>query len=158
MTKKLAALVVLAAGSAISAQTIQYPFDLSGVNEVPANASPGFGSAIITLNTVTGGWTLTGNYSGMVGSVVAAHIHAAPVGANGSVLFALTQTGGTSGTLSGSGTFSSAQIQLALTNGLYVNVHSTVFPGGEIRGQLIPTPGAASVLGLAGLAAMRRRR
>ncbi|MFU8828724.1 MAG: CHRD domain-containing protein, partial [Phycisphaerales bacterium] len=41
---------------------------------------------------------------------------------------------------------------------LYLNFHTTAFPGGEIRGQIVPTPGAAGVLAGAALMGLRRRR
>ena len=44
------------------------------------------------------------------------------------------------------------------TGTAYVNIHSSAFPGGEIRGFLVPTPGTAMIVGLGGLLAARRRR
>ena len=41
----------------------------------------------------------------------------------------------------------------------YINFHTVQFGGGEIRGQLlVPEPGTLALLGLAGIAAVRRRR
>jgi hypothetical protein len=42
----------------------------------------------------------------------------------------------------------------------YLNIHTTAFPGGEIRGFLIavPAPATGAVLAMAGLVAARRRR
>lgn len=40
----------------------------------------------------------------------------------------------------------------------YFNVHSTAFPGGEIRGFLVPEPGTLALLGVAGVGFLWRRR
>jgi len=42
----------------------------------------------------------------------------------------------------------------------YYNIHTSAFGGGEIRGflTLVPAPGATTLAGLVGLAALRRRR
>ena len=55
----------------------------------------------------------------------------------------------------------SASQEADLLAGLwYLNLHTTFANGGEIRGQVIPEPSTALLLGagLAGLAARRRRR
>jgi hypothetical protein len=70
--------------------------------------------------------------------VTAAHIHAAPAGVNGPVVVPLVAP--TSGTSSGC-----AQVDRALALAIlahpeayYVNVHTTAYPGGAVRGQLAP--------------------
>jgi hypothetical protein len=56
-----------------------------------------------------------------------------------------------------------AQVAYLEAGYLYLNVHTSVFPGGEIRGQLlmVPEPGTAALLGLglstATLLARRKR-
>ena len=103
------------------------------------------------------------------------HIHAAPAGANGGIVFGMKDpnhdtddlvinpvtgriTGVWDGT-EGNGTTLAAQLPALLTNGLYFNVHTTDHPGGEIRGQiLIPEPsGVAPVLALLGFVTAQRR-
>jgi len=134
---------VAAAGivAAAQAEIIVYNIPMKGSQEVPSNASPGTGTAQITLNTTTGGVSVTGSYSGMLSNVTAAHIHGlAAAGANAGVIVGLTTSGGTTGTISGSGTLTAGQVT-GMQNGLtYVNVHTTGLPGGEIRGQIVPLP------------------
>jgi len=151
---------------------------LSGANEVPANASTATGSAALTLDTTAGTLGYLISFSGLSGSVTAAHFHAAPVGVVGSVIFDL---GGSNSTVSGIGSSSglfvgamtnltALQISAIQSNGWYVNLHTAAYPGGEIRGQIVggsfvpnpvPLPASAwlmvSALGAAGLVARRRQ-
>jgi hypothetical protein len=167
-----------------------YSAQLSGANENPGNASPGTGLAIVTIDDVLDTMRIEAFFSGLLGTTTASHIHCcAPEGTNVGVatqlpFFAGFPIGVTSGTydntfdmtLAGSfgasflaangGTTNSAFA--ALIAGLnagdaYYNIHTTMFPGGEIRGQLAAVPeqstwmlllGGFSVMGLA----MRRRR
>ncbi|MFO1459033.1 MAG: CHRD domain-containing protein [Verrucomicrobiota bacterium] len=102
---------------------------------------------------------LTGDYTG-------SHIHLGAPGENGPVLVDLASihipVGPRSGIYSGNVTLSQAAESALFAGNLYMNIHSTAFPGGEIRGQLtvVPEPGtvALGVLGLGALAWASRRR
>ncbi|MCC7435207.1 MAG: CHRD domain-containing protein [Methanoregulaceae archaeon] len=134
---------------------------MDGSQEVPPNASPGFGSFTGTLDDVTGAITLTGSFSGLLAPAVAAHIHGPALpGVNGPVILPLTVSNATSGTVTGNGVFTPAQVANLLSGLNYVNIHTSTFPGGEIRGQItaVPEPGTLAALGLGAAAFLRRRR
>lgn len=160
-TTLLTAGVVAALSAPVSAALLTFETNLSGANEVPANGSTATGYIKITLDDVSGQVNVvTGSYAGLSGNITGAHIHglALPT-ANAGVLIGLTHTGGTAGTLTGSGTLSAANVT-GMKNGLtYVNVHSTVIPGGEIRGQLaqVPEPAMLGLVGTAGMLLLRRK-
>ncbi|MBZ0114092.1 MAG: CHRD domain-containing protein, partial [Thermoanaerobaculia bacterium] len=70
-----------------------------------------------------------------VGSPTGAHIHEGPHGTNGPVIFDL---GDSTSPISVEGfSLSAPQIEVLYHGGLYVNIHSTAFPNGEIRDQLM---------------------
>jgi hypothetical protein len=164
MKRLIPAFLLISASLTAQATLIDFTATLLGTSEVPVNASPGTGFVTATLDTSTDSLTLAGSFSGLVAGSTASHIHFAGAGTNGPVIIPLTITtlGNTSGTLSLSGTVLSATQESELLGGfLYVNVHSTTFPGGEIRGQLAAVPDAAStsllvLLGLAGVVLVRR--
>jgi serralysin len=107
------------------------------------------------------------------------HIHAAPAGTNGGIVFGMKDpnhdtddlvvnpvtgriTGVWDGT-EGNGTTLAAQLPALLLNGLYFNVHTPDFAGGEVRGQiiLVPEPATCMLCAIAGAAVLgvvRRRR
>ena len=116
----------------------KFTVSLNGAQENPSVNSPGSGSCVLTLDTAETQITLSCTYSGLGSSASAAHIHTdGPVGVNGPVLFNLTGASGTSGTLNLALTaVTPAQVADLRAKRWYVNIHTTNFPGGEIRGQI----------------------
>jgi hypothetical protein len=141
----------------------QSTFDanLDGLQEVPPNASPafGFGDFLLSGTTLT---STNGSYSDLLGGASAVTINDAAVGASGPVLFTLTldTPGNNSGTFSGFGTLTAGQITDLQAGNLYVNIRSSVFPSGEIRGQLlaVPEPGTLALAGVGVLTWIIKRR
>jgi len=142
-----------------------YWVSLSGPAEVPANNSPGTGKAIITIDAVANTMRVQATFSGLMAGVTASHIHAATAvpgsGTAGVATTTPTFTGFPSGVTSGTydqtfnmllsssynpsyitangGTPASAfaALKTAIAAGrAYLNIHSTLFPAGEIRGFL----------------------
>jgi hypothetical protein len=114
-----------------------------GSNETPPNASTATGTVELTIDTSTNTVLFTLTFSGFSGPSTAAHIHQGAVGVAGPVKVPLPLGGAlnqTSATTSGTGVpmagFNVSNI-ISNPSDFYVNIHSTVFPGGEIRGQLI---------------------
>lgn len=125
-----------------SSSALIYPFNLtlSGANENPPNASPGTGNITGTYDDVTKVISFNLTFSGLLGTTTAAHFHA-PAGltANAPVRigFAGFPTGVTSGNYANSYVLTAQQEGWLMTDSMYVNVHSTSFPGGELRHQMI---------------------
>ncbi len=155
--------VLLAAGAARATVWQWNDILLDGLQSVPPNASPGIGTGMATLDDLTGEMNISGSYSGLLGTATLSHLHGpGPVGTNAGVVFGLSITGGTSGTFNGSSTLDATQMGWVLDGLTYINIHTTVIAGGEIRGQLLhpvpePTSVALAAIGLASLLAVRRR-
>jgi hypothetical protein len=126
---------------------------LSTQNEVPpiTNAeSGGRGDATITIDQAANSVTFVVNLNGFPAGtpINIAHIHEAAAGSNGAVRVATTLAAGQVVLASGSGSFTSvatgqdaALLQAIINNpaGFYFNAHSTLNPGGVVRGQLVRT-------------------
>jgi hypothetical protein len=115
---------------------------LSGANEnPPVTATSATGTATATLDgdelTVNGTFSnLSSDLQEVSGS--AAHVHQAPVGQNGPIVFNLTVTVGAdnrTGSYTGTKTLSPDEQDAFKAGEFYVNVHSVNYMGGEIRGQ-----------------------
>ncbi len=185
-------LAAAAAGPAPArAQVITYAAALSGPAESPANTSPGTGNALVDYNPTTHTMRVRATFQGLTGNTTASHIHAPtaqpftstagvatttptfanfPLGVtNGSYDMVLDMTQASSYnpafvTANNNSVFQSeAALVNAMTEGrAYLNIHTTTFAGGEIRGFLVqvPEPGTLALTGFAALAGwvkVRRR-
>jgi len=152
----LSAVVVnLIAAPMVNSQTERFSASLAGANEVPPINSAGTAAFEMTISdTIT--FSLT--FSGLSSPLTVSHLHFAPTKVAGGVMIFLCGGGNqpacpaaTSGTITGTITAAnvtgpSAQGITAgdLTSALeavrdglsYANMHTTTFPGGEIRGNV----------------------
>ena len=137
----LALTAVLALGGAAHATTYSYSATLLGLNEVPPNASPGSGTAAVVYDDVAATITVNVSWSGLMAPATAGHIHGpADTAHNAGVLFPFSGVpAATAGAIpQQSFAINSTQVGYLNTAMLYVNIHSSTFPGGEIRGQILP--------------------
>lgn len=188
---RLAAAVILAVAIPSFAHTQVYTATLSGPAEAPPNSSPGIGSATVTVDYDLLTMRVQTSFSGLLGNVSVAHIHCCTAAALTGTVGVATPTpsfpGFPSGVTAGSydrtfdltlassynpafvtangGTVSGALNTLGLgldAGKAYFNVHSSLYPGGEIRGFLQPVPEAETYLmmlvglGVVGVAVRRR--
>lgn len=171
----LAGLIIAAATSLpTNAAIIQYSAQLDGPSEDPANASPGIGTALVSIDTLANTLRVEASFMDLIGLTTNVHIHcctAAPgAGNTGVATTTPTFPGFPSGVISGSydATFDLHQdasfnasfitsnggnalsardaLLLGLDQGrAYFNIHSTAFPSGEIRGFLQAVPEPGSL-------------
>jgi hypothetical protein len=178
----LLASAALAFAAPAAADEKTFVATLSGAAEAPPNASPGFGSASVTVDDATLSMRVQATFADLLGNTTVAHIHcctAAPgVGNAGVATMTPTFAGFPAGVTSGSydQTFdmslasswnaafltaqggSTAAAFATLLGGMeagtsYFNVHTSMFGGGEIRGFMAPIPEPSTyALMLAGIA------
>jgi hypothetical protein len=149
---------------------------LDGPSESPPNASPGTGFATLIIDETAHTFTIDVTFSDLIAPTTAAHIHAPTampfMGTAGVATQVPTFSGFPAGVTSGTymntfdttmastfnpafvtatgGTVAGAETALftAVREGrAYLNIHTTAFPGGEIRGFFVAVP-EPSTLGL----------
>lgn len=162
----VAALLAMVAASPARGAPADYSAVLSGANEAAPNPSPGVGLAHITVDSVAHTMRVQCSFSGLLSNDTAAHIHAATTTPGSGTAGVATTTPSFAGFPLGvtAGTFD-ATLNMSLASsynpsfvtahgGLagaeaflyqsirdgraYFNIHSTLYPGGEIRGFLVP--------------------
>ena len=139
----------------------QFRTKLTGFQEVPPKLTDGHGTFNSTLSSDGTSLSFTMTYTGLTDPAIASHIHFAQPGVNGAVFVFLCGGGGKpacpsgAGALTGTvtGTITAADVLSVPDQGVtagsfsdllrilqsgdaYVNVHTPLHPGGEIRGQL----------------------
>lgn len=137
--------------------------ELNGFQTVPSTGSLATGLASVLIDTETRDFTVTGEFSGLEGDVLFGHLHGrAGFGETSNLIYMPLLIEGDfmrSGTFHASQRLSASQLSVILDSRSYLNIHTTAFLGGEIRGQIVvPAPGGLSVLALGGLVVTRRRR
>lgn len=134
--------VTLAACAPMAQETGESQINLSGAQEVPAVETSATGTATATLSGNM--LMVAGEFSSLSSPLVEiagtpGHVHQAPVGENGDVVFPLTvsSTDGMSGTFSLSTELTPEQLAAYNAGEFYVNLHTEMNQGGELRGQLM---------------------
>src|SRR6187397_2571683 len=144
----MAAVLVLGV-SAAGAATLNFSALLTGPSENPPNISIGIGTAVVTWDTTAQTMRVQVTFTGLSGTTTASHIHCCvgPPGIAGVATTSYDHTfdmmdassynpgfiAANGGTPASAGAALLAGIQAGLA---YLNVHTTVYPGGEIRGFL----------------------
>jgi len=155
----LAAVLVLAfafwtTGGVAKSNAMKMKAELQGYEEVPAISTMGSGELKLKVSKDETSMDYELSYAGLEGVASASHIHLGQRGVNGAVIAFLCGGGGkppcpTSGTVTGTinstniiaaqgiaaGEFAEA-LQAMRSGVTYANVHTTSWPGGEIRGQI----------------------
>ena len=126
--------------SSLESVLLETGIPLRGSQEVPANASMAKGSMDVSYNKSTKLLKYTVRWLGLTGNAIGAHIHgeAAP-GLAAPVKHPIVIPSTTSGELTDSVVVNEVTIKEAdLLKGLYyLNIHTPLYPGGEIRGQIV---------------------
>jgi hypothetical protein len=110
---------------------------MNGASEVSSTASPGTGSGL--MNIISNNLSYSFTFTNLLSAATFGHIHG-PAGTtnNAGVLVPFTVPTATAGSFSGTALLTS-QTLLDIISGLtYANIHTTNYPGGEIRGQIVP--------------------
>ena len=145
-----------------NASLLEFQATLLGANEAPPNNSQATGFIDVTLDDATDMLTVHETFSGLTGGPASvAHIHCctpitSPPVAKPIVLpftgFPNVTAGTYDRTFNLTTDLTGISVSDFITNleaGLaYANIHNSVFPGGEIRGQLGAVPGPIAGAGL----------
>jgi hypothetical protein len=168
MKQVLSVLALAAAtGLAMPAFAQTYRAVASGPAESPPNGSPG--SSMVTIDIGSSNLMVDMSFRDLVGTASAAHIHCCTTDAfTGTTAIAMPFTDFPTGEHTGDYTmaiplYEDTSYDPAFLKA-YVNIHTSEFPGGEIRGFIVaapvPEPAEWGMMagGLAGLLWMGRRK
>lgn len=127
------------AHASAASSTMTFTAKLTGMTEMPVGPKTGAGTAKITMNVATKTVCYSLTVMGIKLPAAAAHIHAGKAGKSGPVVVPFATAPGKTGHASGC----VHSVRAALIKGMenhptsyYVNVHTTDFPAGAVRGQL----------------------
>lgn len=128
----LASTLVAGGGGALAMEAAKM---LTGNEEVPTIKTTATARSSIVIDTDL---SVRGSIETSGLDATAAHIHRGVTGANGPPVVTLVMTGPTTWSVPQGAKLSQSDYDSYKAGGLYVNVHSTQHPAGEIRMQLAP--------------------
>ena len=113
----------------------------SGSQEIPTNTSTGTATLTGSYNKSTNALSYTINWTGMSNVLTAAHFHgpASATETAGPLIDITIGTNGASGSASGNVTVTDAVETALLSGKVYYNLHTTLYPNGEVRAQVVTT-------------------
>jgi len=160
--------VTIVSSTSVQAQTSFVSF-LNGAQEAPTpRVTPAFGNGTVMLNAERTQITINLTFQGLLAPITVAHIHDGAFGVSGPVildirsLMTLSPDLTAGSILNATLNVTQAQANVLLAGNGYFNIHTSVYPGGEIRGQInvVPEPGSYFLMatGLGGLMLVARRR
>lgn len=112
---------------------------LDGAQDVPALSVTGSGTGWAFFKPDSNVLVYRVTVAGLTSNVTGSHFHYGAAGTNGPVVFPFSMTDSTA---TGEWAFPDSMWAALLTNNLYVNVHTSYNPGGEIRGMFMLEPTA----------------
>ncbi|MGB5716861.1 MAG: CHRD domain-containing protein [Gammaproteobacteria bacterium] len=156
-------LMLLANSAGAAIINLQSTIDGAQANAGAGTGSSGTGFATMTLDDATNLFSWDISWSGLNGNISVAHFHGpAAAGQNAGVQVNFGAISGLSSPSIGSTTISDTQEADLLAGLWYINIHTDLFSGGEIRGQVqvVPIPAAIWLFGsgLLGLIGISRRK
>jgi CHRD domain len=136
LTAGFAALAVVCALVAQTQQTFKARLSPVAVDTQLVSVITGHGSVSAVLAGTK--LTVTGTFDGMHSAATVAHLHQSKAtGVPGPVIHELTVSKGMDGTISGSADLTPAEVEALRKGLLYVMVHSTGAPDGNLWGWLL---------------------
>ena len=116
---------------------MQFSALLNSASEVPPTASPATGVGSFSLVNSALNYNIT--FTNLLSAATGAHIHGpADSSTNANVIVPFGPPAAIAGTISGTATLDSTTLFYLVSGLTYANIHSTNYPGGEIRGQVLP--------------------
>lgn len=119
----------------------KYVAELRSSNEVPTNASSAVGRVVLLVSRDASYAEYSVEVSGLSAGITGGHFHRAATGVNGPVIVAFSDIADLQASQNIGRTLNKTQLDLILTDlragNIYANVHTSNFPGGEIRAQML---------------------
>lgn len=150
----LASALLLAISAHVAAAATGFSATINGAQVAPPGSiSTATGSGTCILNNAGTQLSFAITYSGLITNSTAAHFHGPGLpGVNAGVVFNLASfgtLGATSGAFNGVWNIDATNLARLNAGSLYINIHTSTYPGGEIRGQVVsnPTPNKATSWG-----------